>query len=329
MNNKNQGISPARVSRALPAAMVLFAALMLAVLLPLRLWQQLRLVEPGTGFWLGGGVTVPLLYVGLGVLVAVPGLAAFLRRRQAALDLARKRRVTEGVTAALAAAALLWGAVAAFGYAMRLFSGQGGEFFDGYEARPSSPMEFYIRSGAMACVLESVFGILSAVFFGQLAAADLLPEKKIYVGRALALAPFAWAVCRILRRFSRTIAFLRVSDLFLTLAMLVATMLFLLALAQCVSGRYGTNKTAPLLAAGIPAAVLALLCFVPRLAAYGFMGLNAPQDALIEWYDPAMAVFALVFMAGRLFTGAPVEKARGEEPDDENEDEAEEEEDVE
>jgi len=316
MNNKNQGIL-----RAQTAGVLFFSALMLAALMPLRLWQQLHLVEQGTGFWAGGGPTIPLLYAGMGILAAVPALAAFALRKYAALDLTRKRRVIEGVTAALAAAALVADAVMAFRFALELFSGQGGDFVSGLESRSSNPLVFYVRSGAMACVLESVAGILSAVFFCELVAVDLLPQKKTYIGRALALAPFAWAVCRILRRFSRTIAYLRVSDLFLGLAMLVALMLFLLAFAQCVSGRYGGSKTAVLAAAGIPAAVLALLCFVPRAAAYGLMGnagSAAPQDALIEWCDPAMAAFILAFVAGRLFTGPPRER---QEEEDELEDE--------
>ena len=326
MNNKNQGISPMRVSRVLPAALILFAALMLAVLMPLRLWQQLHLVEQGTGFWAGGGPTIPLLYACLGVLVAVPAVVSFAQRKRAALDLTRKRRVVEGVVAVLAVAALVWDAIMAFRFALQLFSEMGGgAFLDSLEARSSNPMRaalvYYIRSGAMACVLESVCGMLSALFFGQLAAQDFLPRKKIYVGPALALAPFAWAVCRILRRFSRTIAYLRVSDLFLGLAMIVALMLFLLAFAQCVSGRNSGYKAAVLPAAGIPAAVLALLCFVPRLVAYGFLGYTAPQDALIEWCDPAMAALVLVFVAGRLFTGPPREKAQEDELEDELEDE--------
>ena len=325
MNNKNQGIS-----RTLPAASILFAALMLAVLMPLRLWQQLHLVEQGTGFWAGGGPTIPVLYACLGVLAAVPGLVSFARRKRAALDLTRKRRIVEGVVAVLAAAALVWDAIMAFRFALQLFSGmEGGAFLDGLESRSSNPFVYYIRSGAMACVLESVCGMLSALFFCQLAALDFLPRKKVYVGPALALAPFAWIVCRILRRFSRTIAYLRVSDLFLGLAMLVALMLFFLAFAQCVSGRNNGYKAAVLPAAGIPAAVLALLCFVPRAAVYGLLGNAgpiAPQDALIELCDPAMAAFVLVFVAGRLFTGPPREKAREDELEDELEDENENEE---
>jgi len=320
MNNKNQGIS-----RTPAAAAILFAALMLAVLMPLRLWQQMRLVEQGTGFWAGGDVTVPLLYAALGVLAAVPAVVALALRKYAALDLTRKRRVTEGVTAALAAAALVVDAVLAINYALRLISGAGVSFddLDSWKAWKAL-MVLYVRSGAMACVLECFFGTLSAVFFVRLAAIDFLPRKKIYLSRALALAPFAWAVCRILRRFSRTIAYLRVSDLFLGLAMLVALMIFLLAFAQNVGGRGSGYRPAVLAAAGIPAAVLALLCFVPRLVTYSILGHTAPQDALIEWCDPAMAAFMLAFIAGRLFTGPPREMLQEEQEDEEDEEECEE-----
>ena len=303
MNNKNQ-------MRAMYVPLVLFAALLLALLLPLRLWQQLHLVEPGTGFWLDSDATVTLLYAGLGALVAVPAVVAFALRKRTSLDLTRKRRIVEGIMAALVAAALVWDAFAAFSYALRLFGGFGrGDFIDGIDMQSSSPGIYYIRSGAMACVLESVAGLLGALFFGDLAAADFLPGKKIYLSRAMALAPFAWGVCRVLRRFSRTIAYLRVSDLFLGLMMLVALMLFLLAFAQTVGSVNNTNKAAILFGAGIPAAVLALLCFVPRFVAYSLRGITAPPDAAVEWCDPAMALFILAFCAGRLSLGAaPVKK---------------------
>jgi len=298
MNDKNQ-------TRTRPIALVFFAALMLALMLPLRLWQQLHLVEQGTGFWVNTDATVTLLYVALGVLVAVPAIAGFALRKRAALDLTRRRRVVEGAAAALVAAALVWDAFAAFGFAVRLFGGGSGDaFLDGMEMQ-SSPVQFYIRSGAMACVLESLSGLAGALFFGTLAAIDFAPEKKVYLNRALALAPFAWAVCRVLRRFSRTIAYLRVSDLFLGLAMLVALMLFLLAFAQIASGVNNANKGGSLLAAGIPAAVLAVLCFVPRFVAYGFMGYAPPQDAMVEWCDSALAVFILALVIGRAYLAAP------------------------
>jgi len=281
----------------------LFAGLMLATLLPLRLWQQMRLVEQRTGFWASTDFTVVLLYIGLGLLAAIPAAAALGLRKRAALDLTRRRRVAEGMAAALVAAAMVWDAIAALRFAMLLFSGEGtgDAFLDGMDFERSSPMQYYIRSGALACVLESLAGVVGALFFGKLAAINFLPGKKIYLGRAAALAPFMWAVCRILRRFSRTIAYLRVSDLFLGLAMLVALMLFLLAFAQLVGGVHGTNKASVLFAAGIPAAVLALVSFIPRFVVYTVQGFDAPQDAPVEWCDPAFALFILVFVAGRVY----------------------------
>ena len=289
-------------TRRLAAPLLLFAALMLALLLPLRLWQQMRLVEQRTGFWASTDFTVTLLYIGLGVLAAVPAAAALGLRKRAVPDLTRRRRAAEGIAAALVAAALVWDAVVAFRLALRLFSGAGtgDAFVDGMDFHTTSPMQYYIRSGAMACVLESLSGLVGALFFCQLAALDFLPGKKIYLSRAAALAPFAWTVCRILRSFSRTIAYLRVSDLFLGLAMLTALMLFLLAFAQLVGGVHSANKTAVLFAAGIPAAVLALVCFLPRFVVYTVQGFDAPQDARVEWCDPALALFILAFVAGRV-----------------------------
>jgi len=316
MNEKNE-------SRRIAMPLLLFAALMLALLLPLRLWQQMRLVEQRTGFWASTDVTVTLLYIGLGVLAAVPAAAALGLRKRATLDLTRRRRIAEGVMAAIAAAAMVWDAIAALRFALRLFSGAGtgDAFLDGMDIQRTSPLQYYIRTGAMACVLECLFGLVGALFFCELAAIDFLPGKKIYLSRAAALAPFAWAVCRILRRFSRTIAFLRVSDLFLGLAMLTALMLFLLTFAQLVGGVHGSNKTGVLFAAGIPAAVLALACFVPRFVVYTVQGFDAPQDAPVEWCDPALALFVLVFVAGRVHfarkaikSGPPTEEEA--EPDD-------------
>ncbi|MCL2299011.1 MAG: hypothetical protein FWC27_02545, partial [Firmicutes bacterium] len=237
------------------------------------------------------------------------------------LDLTRRRRAAEGIAAALAAAALIWDAIAAMRFALRLFSGEGtgDAFLDGLEGQSSSVMQYYIRSGAMACVFECLAGIVGALFFGELAALDFLPGKEIYISRAAALAPFVWAVCRILRRFSRTIAYLRVSDLFLGLAMLAALMLFSLAFAQAVGGVHDTNKAAVVLAAGIPAAVLGLVCFVPRFVVYTVQGFDAPQDAPTEWCDPAMALFIMVFCAGRAWVKGKDAAVKQEEEDEADE----------
>lgn len=308
------------VSRTLPAVLILFAALMLAALLPLRLWQQMNVVEADTGFWTGGGATIPLLYVLLGVLFAVPIAASFVMKRRTALDLTRKRRIVEGIFAILVAAAMIWDAFAAFRFAMKLFLDfSHNVLVEGLETQASSPVQYYIRSGAMACLFEGIFGVLGALFFIDIAAVDVFPKnKKIHISQAMALAPLIWAACRILRRFSRTISYLRVSDLFLGLLMLAALLLFLLYFAQLLGSVNGRDKESRLFAAGIPAAVLSLVCFVPRFITYTIMGYGAPEDALVEWCDLALGVFILVFLAGRIFQVPLRPKRRPEDDEDES-----------
>jgi hypothetical protein len=116
--------------------------------------------------------------------------------------------------------------------------------------------------------------------------------------------PVLWMVCRVLRRFSRTIAYLRVSDLFITIAALALLMTFLLAFAQILGGINGAGREWRLAAVGIPAAALLLLGFLPRVVAYHFVdGLVPSQDAVRELADPAMALFIIVFVYGRLRQG--------------------------
>ena len=294
-------------SRGATGVLLLFAALMMAVTLPLRIWQQIYLVESETGFWAvdGGRATVVLLYIAMAAMVALPFATGLMLRRRLTLDLTRKPRALEGAAAILVAVAITVGAAVALHFALSVMSGQ--EIVPGLVPQPEeSMMQYYLRSGAMAALLEAVFGALSALFFVSLAIVNLRPAKQNYLNRFLALTPVLWIICRVLRRFSRTIAYLRVSDLFITIAALVLLMLFLLAFAQILSGINNKGREWRLMAAGVPAAALLLLGFLPRLVAYGFMDLVPSQDAVIEWVDPAMALFICVFLYGRLTQGSGI-----------------------
>ena len=306
---------------------LLFAALAMAATLPLRIWQQIYLVESETGFWAvgGGRGTIALLYVAMGALVALPFVTGLVLRRELALDLARVPRTAEGVAAVLAAVAITVGAAVSLHFALSVFTGQ--TFVEGLLPQQNeSMMQYYIRSGAMAALFEAVFGALSALFFVSLAMVNLRPQKQSQLNRFLALTPVLWVIARVLRRFSRTIAYLRVSDLFITIMALVLLMLFLLAFAQLLSGVNSAGKEWRLLAAGVPAAALLLLAFVPRVVAYRLMGgiVVPSQDAVIEWADPAMALFICVFLYGRLGQGAGGrEQESGDENTEEDDKEAE------
>ena len=287
-------------SRGLTVFLFLFAALVLAVALPLRIWQQLNLVESGNGFWKAGSATIPVLYAALGLLAAAPFVTGLMFRKQVVLDLGRRARVAEGAVALIVAFTLVVNALGALQFAFQLFTGQ--VVAEGLDHQPgASPLQYFIRSGAVAALFEALFGAAATVFFCNLALIDFLPRKKIFLNRLLALAPLLWVIARILRRFSRTIAYLRVSDLFLTLMALTMLMVFFLAFAQLLGGVNNARKEWVLAAAGIPAFALLLLCFVPRVVAYRLVGGAEPsQDAAMELCDAAVAAFICVFLAGRL-----------------------------
>jgi len=280
--------------------LLLFGALMAAFLLPLRIWQQIYLVEPDSGFWVASNHnTVTMLYVAMGALIVIPTIAAIFTRKKMVLDIDRRPRVVEGFFALMVGAAILASVAVALHFAFSIFSGQ--MIVEGVRPIEGQMMQYYIRSGVMAALLEALFGVGAALFFGNLGIINLFPDKKLYLNRLLLLMPALWVVARLLRRFSRTIAYLRVSDLFITLAALVLLMIFFLAFAQTLGGINNKNRVWRLVATGVPAAILLLLTFVPRMVAYDIIGgVAVPPDALREITDPTIALFLCVFLFSRL-----------------------------
>jgi len=278
-------------SKGLTFGLLFFAALVLAVGLPLRIFQQFTLVEP-SGFWRRGEATQFVLYALAAALVMVPAVCAIFMKRKAALDLTRRRRAAEGVAALFAACAMLADAAAAGVLANDLLNGLAMN-----AGRGGSQMIF--RSGAAAVAMESAFAVCAALLFAGLAIVNLFPKKKIYLNRLLLLTPVFWAASGMLRRFARTINYLRVSDLFLSVLTLAALTLFFLYFAQLFSDINSERRAARLCAAGIPAAVLCLMCFVPRAAAY-LGGVALSQDATLDLWALALPAFILIVIAGRL-----------------------------
>ncbi|MDR3313874.1 MAG: hypothetical protein LBS96_05385 [Oscillospiraceae bacterium] len=294
-------------------------------LLPLRIWQECLRTDPATGFWglldaqsgkwgilqFSESRSIPLLYAGLAVLIVFPALAGFALRKRSVLDLGRRPRKAESIAAILLGAAMVADAATAIRFAVKVYlSLKNGQPIAGMDYAVTSStggvLQYYIRTGALAALLETFAGAAGAAFLLQLALQDWFPGRKKDPSHLLALAPLFWVICRILRRFARTISYVRVPDLLLDLLLLACLMIFFLAFAQLLSGIEGEGKASRLLGAGIPAAVLGLLCFVPRIVLRLRSGADPlPQDSLIEWCDPALTVFITIFLAGRFLSAAP------------------------
>ncbi len=130
--------------------------------------------------------------------------------------------------------------------------------------------------------VQAVFAVLSAIYFFALGTSYLSGKSNGSEYRLISLAPVIWSIFRLVFRFTRTISYIRVSDLMLEMLMLVFFIMFFMAFAQ-VNSRVDPNKKEWKIAAyGLSAALLALLCFVPR-----FIVMITGNSDLLNEHSPA------------------------------------------
>ena len=140
-------------------------------------------------------------------------------------------------------------------------------FFNGIYDVSSSAVGYTdaMKSGVIPLVLQSIFALLSAVYFFVLASDFSKGTTKAYKRKILATAPVCWAGARLIFRFLRQISFIQVSDLLLELVMIAFMVMFFMALAQVASGVYVDNFKWRIPAFGLSAALVGAVLNVPRL----------------------------------------------------------------
>jgi len=278
------------------------AAVGLVVALPLRVWQQLLLVEDYTGFWFDAShPSIIVLYIFMALPVVLSLTMAVLMHKSVTVDLARRPRKIEGYASLAAALLVFISSVLVF---LQAVSGDIATFVG---------------------VLEGIFGLGFVAFLANLGLVNLFPTGKAYLSRVLTLMPLLWVIARLLGYFSRTISYLRVSDLFINIAAAALLLVFFMAAAQILAGVNAEKKAWRMAAFGLPAAALLLLAFLPRLIAAPFVDVHPSQDAVLDLANLGVAVFIGVFMITRLRSktaeeiaaeeeAALVEQAMAEEP---------------
>ncbi|MBQ6267922.1 MAG: hypothetical protein IJK64_09165 [Clostridia bacterium] len=263
--------------------------------LPLRVLQYLRVIEVGTGFYTGLHWSIFALF---GVLAAAMLLCVILglaRRNRVGYLRDGSRHVAAGLLALLAAASAFYDALlclnADFGLGLPI----------------SLPGQTELAAAETRVILlEGVFGLLAGLFL-LLYGISMLSGRSLggTFYRLLTLAPVLWSIFRMIFRFTRTISYIRVSDLLLEMLMLIFLILFFMALAQC-EAQVGDKKIPWKLAGyGLPAALFGLLCFLPRalMIAIGRADVIYAYSTL-EYCDLALALFALAIAGSRLIPEA-------------------------
>lgn len=236
----------------------LFASLCaLLVAVPLRVYQYFKVLEPDTGFYSKTDFSVYAIYILLGAAMLIGVIIPMInKKKMIAVPSVKKSPVFLVVSIVLAITLIIDSA------------GQLMDYFDLYDVANTSgtAVSDYVKSqGGSLLLLQSVSGAVAAVYFFVSGLSVGLGNSDGSRLKLLALTPVLWCIFKLLYRFKRTISFINVSDLLLELFEIVFLMIFFLALAQTtakidVKAIFWKN-----FAYGVPAAMFALMCFLPRL----------------------------------------------------------------
>lgn len=237
------------------------AAAAIIILMPLRIYQYFKVLEPETGFYANIDFSVYLMYAVIALTVVFCIAVAYINRKKIINKNVSLSPVTGAIVYSLGAVGFICDTVSCFSNFINISKE--------YVYDPNITKWQYIsQQGGVIILAEAVFALISAVYFFFMASSYFAKKNNGPSLKTIALALPLWGVARLLIRFKTQISFINVSDLFLELIAITFTMLYLLYFAQTVSEVDNGETYFKMYAYGIPAVVFSLTCFVPRLLLY-------------------------------------------------------------
>ncbi|MCR5484513.1 MAG: hypothetical protein K6F09_02850 [Clostridiales bacterium] len=260
----------------------------LIISVPTRIYQLLNVIEPGTGFWKNDSPTIYFLYGIIAVFVLICLVYPNIKRKDLRTCVpSADKNIGVCITSFLLSASMAYDAVIKYGDFSDIYNGY--DFYSDMTFR-----QYLVKSGGVAMALETLFAFISVIYF-LLYGISALKGKSPSEYKLLAVSPILWGIFRIIYRFMRTISFLRVSELFFELCMIVFIIMFFMAFAQITAKVNGKGLEWKLFGYGVPTAFFCILCFLPRfvLTVMGKSDLLTDQSPA-EYCDAAIAAFIIV-----------------------------------
>lgn len=285
MSNKKE------ITKIIPLFAALFALL---VAVPLRIYQCRTLIDASTGFYNEINISVYILYIviGLGGLIGL--IVPFLKHNTLKATPISVKSVGFTVVSLLFAVLLIVDS------ASQLL-----DYFDLYSTGiiyNTTIKEYIASQGGSLLLMQAIFGALAAVYFFVNGVTVGLGNADTSKFRFISLLPVLWCIFKLLYRFKRTISFVNVSDLLFELFFIVFSMMFFFAAAQINSKIDINDKGSDFMKSvywkifgyGIPAALFALICFLPRF----ILLITGHSDNInvhypVNYSDFGFAVFAV------------------------------------
>ena len=267
---------------------LVFAAAVI-IALPLRTLQYFTVLESETGFFIKNDWSVYLLGLILSAAIIFLLVFGFISRKSLDYSLETIKRPGQGILSLTACAGILMSTAS---IAVDLVSSTG---FSQEESTNKAIL-----------AIQAIFGVLSAIYFLAVGLSFITGKSNGSEYRLISLAPVIWSIFRLILRFTRTISYIRVSDLMFEMLMLVFFIMFFMTFAQVNSRVDGEKKEWKIAAYGLPAALLALVCFVPRFIVMitGNADLLNEQSPA-EYCDIGIALFIISTVLTRVTAKIP------------------------
>ncbi len=235
----------------------LFVSLLaLLVAVPLRVYQYFKVLEPETGFYSSNDISVYVMYILLGAAMLLSVLIPLINKKKLITVTSVKKSPVFLVFSLILAVTII---IDSAGQLMGYF-----DLYDAASAAGGTVTEYVKNQGGTFLLLQAVSGAVAAVYFFVSGLSVSLGNSDGSRLKILGLTPVLWYIFKLLYRFKRTISFTNVSDLMLELFAIVFLMMFFFALAQTVAKIDAQTVFWKIFAYGVPAAMFALMCFLPR-----------------------------------------------------------------
>lgn len=267
---------------------LIFAAAAI-IALPVRTLQYFTVLENDTGFFRENDWSVYLLGIILSAAIISLVVLGFFKRKTLDYSLEVTKRPGQGILCYTATAGMLMNTASIFIQLMN-----------------SPDFSEETKTPSLLLGIQAAFALLSAIYFLALGNSYIGGKSNGSEYRLISLAPVIWSVFRLVFRFTRTISYIRVSDLMFEMLMLVFFILFFMAFAQVNSRVDGNKKEWKIAAYGLPSALLALICFVPRFIVMitGNADLLNEQSPA-EYCDLGVALFIISTVLTRVTVKTP------------------------
>ncbi len=236
---------------------VIIMAIAAVVALPIRTMQFFTVLEGESGFYREADWSVYLLYGVLALSIVAILVYGIFSRKRLDYSLEVSKRPGMGVISMAAAMGVLLDAAFCITSAMKIEEISSGLSTANY-------VEGMTQGDGIILTAEAVFAVFTSIYLVVLGFSYLSGKTNGSEYRLISLAPVIWSIFRLVYRFKRTISFVRVSDLLFEMIMICFMIMFFFAFAQVNSRVSGKGNEWKIAAYGIPAALLALVCFVPR-----------------------------------------------------------------